>query len=149
MRTTTILAHIASRTGIAVWRHRFTVLTGLVALAGLSIYQVGFAGPSQLPSSSASSDCGDIAMNAVAQVDDEAARAAYRCMGAEMRRSGEQQFVDSLHDRGDMPKGRVSRVGEHGTPDGGRIVFYTIEAGGTAVGYIVYLDQTGLVQKIE
>src|SRR5215216_1746578 len=139
MRVSTVLAHIASRTGIAIWRHRFTVLTGVVAVAGLTAYQVGFAGPTSL--STASNDCGDIAMKAVAQVDDDAARAAYRCLGDEMRRSGEQQFVESLHDRGDMPNGRVSRVGEHSTADGGRIVFYTIEAGGTAVGYIVYLDQ--------
>jgi hypothetical protein len=147
MRVSTILAHIAGRTGIAVWRHRFALLTGAVVVAGLTVYQIGFAGPTSL--TTASSDCGDIAMNAVAQVSDEAARAAYRCLGDEMKRSGEQQFVDSLHDRGDIPKGRVSRVGEHSTPDGGRIVFYTVEAGGTAVGYIVYLDARGLVAKIE
>jgi hypothetical protein len=48
-----------------------------------------------------------------------------------------------------LPKGVVSRVGDKGTPDGGRIVFYTIEAAGQSVGYIVYLNNAGLVQKIE
>jgi hypothetical protein len=66
-----------------------------------------------------------------------------------MRRSGEEAFVQTLHQRGEMPKGTVNRVGDQPTPDGGRIVFYTLQAQGTAVGYIVYLNQQGLVEKIE
>ena len=146
MRASTILTHVASRTGIALWRHRFSMLIALVVIAGLGAYQIGFAGPT---SSTANADCADTAMQAVAQVNDDNARAAYRCLGEEMRRTDEQQFVKSLHDRGDLPKGHVSRVGEHATRDGGRIVFYTVEAGGTAVGYIVYLDARGLVARIE
>jgi hypothetical protein len=150
MRLTTILARVASRTGIALWRQRVGLLVALVAIVGLGAYQIGFAGPTTSTSAlSAGVDCADTAMNAVAQIDDEAARAAYQCLGEEMRRSDEQQFVNTLHERGDIPEGRVNRVGEHPMPDGGRIVFYTIEAGGTAVGYIVYLDERGLVAKIE
>src|SRR4051794_1568468 len=145
MRPSTILAHIAARTGVAIWRQRTTLLLAAVALAGLGVYTVGFAGAA----SPSTVDCADTTMNAVAQIDDEAARAAYRCMGQEMRRSGEQQFVDSLHDRGDLPKGRIVRVGDHRTADGGRIVFYTIEAAGQAVGYIVSRAQEGLVKKME
>ena len=146
MRASIILAHIGARTGAALWRHRSMWILGLVALVGLGVYEIGFAGPT-MPSSSL--DCADTAMAAVAQIDDEAAHAAYRCLGEPMKRNGEQQFVQTLHDRGELPKGRVSRVGDHRTQDGGRIVFYTIEATGQAVGYIVYLDQAGLVQKIE
>ncbi len=142
------MTRIAARTGVAIWRQRTTLLLGAVALAGLSVYQIGFAGPTN-PAVSTNDDCADTAMAAVAQIDDDKARAAYNCLGQDMRRSGEQQFVETLHDRGDLPKGRVSRVGVHSTPDGGRIVFYTIEAGGQAVGYIVYVGSDGLVQKIE
>jgi hypothetical protein len=147
MRMSTILARIVSRTGVAMWRHRTTFLMAAIAVAGLSLYQIGFAGPTATPASA--DDCADTAMAAVAQVDDEAARAAYRCLGQEMRRSDEQQFVETLHQRGDLPKGRVSRVGDHRTPNGGRIVFFTVEAAGESVGYIVYLDSSGMVQKIE
>jgi hypothetical protein len=146
MRASTVLAHVASRTGVAFWRHRTTWLLCLVVVAGLAVYEVGFAGPTV---SGANADCADTTMVAVAKIDDEAARAAYRCMGDTMKRSGEQQFVQTLHERGDLPMGKVSRVGDHRTQDGGRIVFFTVEAGGQAVGYIVYLDQAGLVQKIE
>jgi hypothetical protein len=145
MGPTTIAAHVAARIGVALWRQRITLLLVAGALVGLTVYELGFAGPA----TPASLDCADTAMNAVAQVDDQAARAAYQCLGDEMRISGEQQFVDSLHDRGDVPKGRISRVADHRTADGGRIVFYTVEAAGQAVGYIVYLDSAGLVQKIE
>jgi hypothetical protein len=145
MRPSFIAAHVAARVGVALWRQRITLLLLAGALAGLTAYQLGFAGPT----TPASVDCADTAMNAVAQVDDEAARAAYQCLGDEMRISGEQQFVDSLHDRGNVPKGRISRVADHRTADGGHIVFYTVEAAGQAVGYIVYLDPSGLVQKIE
>lgn len=143
-----ILARVAARTGAAFWRNRTSWLLALVAVAGLGVYQIGFAGPTAAPNASGI-DCADTAMAAVAVVDDEAARAAYQCLGEEMRRSGEQQFVQTLHDRGNLPKGVVSRIGDKGTPDGGRIVFYTIEAAGQSVGYIVYLNNAGLVQKIE
>jgi hypothetical protein len=144
-----ILARVATRTGAAFWRNRTSWLLAAVAIAGLGVYQIGFAGPTAMPTAANGADCADTAMAAVAVVDDEAARAAYQCLGEEMRRSGEQQFVQTLHDRGDLPKGVVSRVGDKGTPDGGRIVFYTIEAAGQSVGYIVYLNNAGLVQKIE
>jgi hypothetical protein len=48
-----------------------------------------------------------------------------------------------------MAHGQVSRVGDQRTKDGGRIVFFTVEQKGQAVGYIVYLDPTGKVLKVE
>ena len=146
MRASTVLAHIATRTGVAVWRHRTTWLLCTVVVAGLAVYEVGFAGPT---TAGANNDCADTTMAAVAKIDDDAARAAYHCLGDAMKRSGEQQFVETLHQRGDLPDGKVSRVGDHRTIDGGRIVFFTVEAGGQSVGYIVYMNKSGLVDKIE
>ncbi len=146
----TVLAHIVARTGVAIWHHRFAWLTSLVVAAGVGMYQFGYAGPVAPASTlSASSDCADAAMDAVAKVDDEAAHAAYDCLAPTMRRGGEQEFVKSLHDRGDLPSGKVDRVGDKRQSDGSRIVFYTIEAAGQVVGYIVYLDADGKVEKIE
>ncbi len=146
MRSSSIAGRVLARTGVALWRNRFAWAFGLVALAAVSVYQVGFAGPTI---STSNGDCADTTMAAVAQIDDDKARAAYQCLGESMKRSGEQQFVETLHERGELPKGHVSRVGDHRTADGGRIVFYTVEAAGQAVGYIVYVDAAGFVQKIE
>jgi hypothetical protein len=51
--------------------------------------------------------------------------------------------------RRDVARGRVNRVGDQRTPDGGHIVFYTVEQHGQAVGYIVYLNSQGKVVKVE
>ena len=48
-----------------------------------------------------------------------------------------------------IARGRVNRVGDQRTPDGGHIVFYTVEQQGQAVGYIVYLNPQGKVVKVE
>jgi hypothetical protein len=53
-----------------------------------------------------------------------------------------------LHDR-DIPKGTFTRVGDHKSSDGHRIVFFTVEAQGQSVGYIVYLNPQGQVEKVE
>ncbi|HEY3061284.1 MAG TPA: hypothetical protein VGL99_20135 [Chloroflexota bacterium] len=150
MSFSTVLAHIVARIGAALWRHRLTWLTCLVVAAGVGVYSLGYAGPSSPAASlAANSDCADTAMGAVAKVDDQAAHAAYNCLAPTMRHGGEQEFVKSLHDRGDLPSGKVDRVGDKRQSDGSRIVFYTIEAGGQVVGYIVYLDANGKVEKIE
>jgi hypothetical protein len=148
MPLSTVLARLAARTGVAVWRNRFAWLTSLVAVAaGVAVYSLGYAGPST--TTSTTTDCADAAMKAVASVDDAAAHAAYECLGPAMRRGGEQEFVSTLHDRGDLPNGHVDRVGDKRQSDGSRIVFYTIEAGGQVVGYIVYLNSDGKVERIE
>jgi hypothetical protein len=82
-------------------------------------------------------------------VDDAAAHAAYACLGTPMRSTGEDQFVSEMHSRA-MPTGKFDRVGDRATSDGGRIVFYMVQGGnGPAVGYIVYLDNSGKVIKVE
>jgi hypothetical protein len=65
-----------------------------------------------------------------------------------MRNTSEDQFVAGMHQR-DNPRGRFNRVGDQRTPDGGHIVFYTVEQQGQAVGYIVYLNAQGKVTRVE
>jgi hypothetical protein len=149
MAVSTILAHVAARTGAALWRNRMGWLGGAVVAAGLGVYQLGFAGPTTTDGAAAGSDCAETTMQAVAKVDDQTAHAAYQCLGQSMRRSGEDAFVETLHQRGELPRGHLNRIGDQSTPDGGRIVFYTLEAQGTAVGYIVYLNAEGKVERIE
>ena len=46
--------------------------------------------------------------------------------------------------------GQANRIADRHMPDGGKIVFFTVSAGGMpSVGYIVYLDPNGKVSKVE
>ena len=128
-----------------MWRHRLAWLTAGLVVAAFSIYEMSFAGPSVV-----NGDCADTAMAAVTRADDATARAAYACLGPGMRSTTEDQFVASLHQRlQDVPHGQVIRIAEQRTSDGGRIVFFTVQGQGPAVGYIVYLDAHGKVTKVE
>ena len=138
-----ILARIAARTGLAMWRHRLAWLGATLLIAALGLYQMTFAGPSVT-----NGDCADSAMAAVTRADDAAAHAAYACLGPGLRNTSEDQFVANLHQR-DTARGQVNRVAEQRTSDGGRIVFYTVQGQGPAVGYIVYLDAQGRILKVE
>jgi hypothetical protein len=139
-----ILARIAARTGVAMWRHRLAFLGATLLVAAFGLYQMTFAGPSVT-----NGDCADTAMAAVTKSDDAAAHAAYACLGPGLRNTSEDQFVANLHQR-DAAHAQANRVAEHRTSDGGRIVFYIVQAqGGPAVGYIVYLDAQGRISKVE
>jgi hypothetical protein len=143
-----LLGRVGVRFGVAVWRHRLgLIIAGLLVMA-FGAYEFTFAGPN--PSSSGG-DCADTAMAAVTHVTDASARAAYQCLGAPMRTTSEEQFVASLQQRAPSgAAGQASRVADRHTPDGGKIVFYTVSAGDMpAVGYIVYLDPSGKVIKVE
>jgi hypothetical protein len=86
-------------------------------------------------------------MVALTYVTDASARAAYDCLGPGMRTSSEDQFVASLQQRS-AGDGQANRVADRRTPDGGKIVFFTVSAGDTpSVGYIVYLDPNGKNQQ--
>jgi hypothetical protein len=120
------------------------MLIGAVLVGAFSVYELTFAGPSVT-----NGDCADTTMTAISRVDDNAAHAAYACLGAAMRTTSEDTFVAELHKRA-IETGKFDRVGERPTADGGRIVFFTVEGGGgPAVGYIVYLNAQGKVIKIE
>jgi hypothetical protein len=138
-----ILSRIAARTGVSVWRHRFAWLGATLAVTAFSLYELSYAGPSVV-----NGDCADTTMAAVTKVDDNMSRAAYACLGPTLRNTDEQGFIDNMHRR-DTTTGRLTRVGEQHTSDGGLIVFYTVEGQGPAVGYIVYLNSQGKVIKVE
>ena len=143
MRWSFILARIAARTGVALWRHRFGMLATLVVVGVLGVYELTYAGPSV-----SNGDCADMTMAAVTSADDQTAHAAYACLGPGMRTSTEDQFVAGMQRR-DIKRGHVNRVGDQRTPDGGHIVFFIVEQQGQAVGYIVYLNAQGKVVKVE
>jgi hypothetical protein len=113
-------------------------------IAAFGAYELTLTGPSVT-----NGDCADAAMAAVTHVDDATFHAAYACLGPGMRSSSEDQFVAGMRQRA-VPTGQLDRVADKRTTDGGRIVFYTVTAGGEPpVGYIVYLDHEGRVVKVE
>jgi hypothetical protein len=138
-----ILSRICVRTGVVLWRHRLAWIFAALTVAAFGVYQLTFAVPSVV-----NGDCADTTMAAVTHADDAAARAAYACLGPGMRNTSEDEFVTGMRQRA-QPHAQVSRVGDQRTADGGRIVFYTVQAPGTAVGYIVYLDPHGKVARVE
>jgi len=140
-----LVGRIAARSGVALWRHRFGLLiVGLLVIA-FSAYELAFAGPSV-----ANGDCADTAMVALTHVSDASARAAYACLGPGMRTTSEDQFVATMQQRSPGGVGQASRIADRHTPDGGKIVFFTVSAGDMpSVGYIIYLDPNGKVAKVE
>jgi hypothetical protein len=143
MRASLILGRIAVRSGVALWRHRLALLLAAFIVGAFTVYQFSFVGPSI-----ASGDCADTAMAAITHTDNATAHAAFACLGPGMRTTSEDQFVTSVTQQA-VP-GQVSRVADARTNDGGRIVFYTVQAQqGPQVGYIVYLDAGGKVIKVE
>ncbi len=142
-----ILTRVAVRTGIALWRQRIALIVAGAVVLAFGAFQMTFAGPS-VPSGG-SGDCADTAMQALTHVTDASARAAYACLGPAMRTTSEDEFVATLQQRA-TNTGRASRVADRETPDGGKIVFFTVSAGTTpSVGYIVYLDSGGKIVKVE
>jgi hypothetical protein len=128
------------------------MLGGGLLLSALGLYQLTYALPS-VPNSGGG-DCADTIMVALThQADERAARAAYACFGAALQSQsqGEEAFVRSLRQRGGPPSGigRVTRVADQRTGSGGRVVFYTVEVSGDSIGYIIYLDRAGKVQRID
>ncbi len=130
-------------------RQRLTlVILGLVVLA-FGAYQLTLAGPSVSSSGTGDGDCADTAMAALTRVTDASARAAYACLGADMKTTTEDQFVASMQQHA-TATGKADRVADRHTSDGGKIVFYTVTGANVApVGYIVYLDPQGKVVKVE
>jgi len=138
------LGRVANRTGVALWRHRLGLIVAGVVVMAFSAYELTFAGPA-----STNGDCADAAMAALTQVNDASARAAYACLGPGMRQGTEEQFVATMQQQA-ATSGHADRVADRSTPDGSKIVFFTVSAGNMpSVGYIVYLDKNGKVAKVE
>jgi hypothetical protein len=85
------------------------------------------------------------------QNDERSARAAYACFGPALQSQsqGEEAFVRSVQQRSSARPMHATRVADHRTPNGSRVVFYTVDVGSESVGYIVYLDRSGKVQRID
>jgi hypothetical protein len=143
MHLSIILARIAARTGIAVWRHRFAWLVATLGVGGLGVYQLTYAGPSVV-----NGDCADATMAALATSEETTARAAYACLSQGLRNTNEDTWVASMQHR-ETGHGHVTRVSDQRTQDGGRMVFFMVALQGQDIGYIVYLDPTGKVKAVE
>ena len=139
-----VLRRIGLRAGAALWRQRIALVFATFAIVALGVYEIGFAGPSV-----SNGDCADTAMAAVTHTDEATARAAYACLGPDMRTTSEEQFVSGMRLHAG-PNGQADRIADRRTQDGGRIVFFTVHAGqASEIGYIVYLDTQGKIAKVE
>jgi hypothetical protein len=146
MVTSGLVGRIVARTGVALWRQRIALLLGGAAIGALGLYQLTSAGPT-VPGSQ---DCADATMAAMTGAGDDASRAAYACFAPGLRSQNEEVFVQSLRERQSGIGGQqVHRVGDHRGPDGARVVFYALDSRGSSIGYIVYLDAQGRVERVE
>jgi hypothetical protein len=141
--TSTVLGHVAARTGVAIWRHRVVFIGAAVVSGALAAFSISSAGPTVIDG-----DCADTTMSAVTNTTDASARAAYACLNPGMKSTPEAAFVANMQQHS-VPHGQFSRIAEKHTGDGGNIVFYSVDADGQSVGYIVYLDPQGRVRGLE
>jgi hypothetical protein len=154
MTRSTILQRVAYRTGVGLWKQRvwalaMVVLIPVVALVAtlqdrssvqVAGVQVGGGG-----------DCADTIMAFVVSRTTAVARAAYRCLDPSMAQTmTEEQWVAEAADSPRGSTGPVTRVGEHGTDSGGKIVYFALDAPSSgSVGYMVYLGPNGKILKVE
>ena len=150
--------YIASRVGaravLGVWRHRGGVLLAAViavALGGYAMLSWSGAVPAAIGSTSATSDCADTAMAALTDKSQDAARRAYQCMDSTFQqRVPEAQFVSQMQAQQAPPTAKLERVGDYHTPSSGNtLVYFALDGGNQSVGYIVYLNSSGKVLRIE
>jgi hypothetical protein len=142
-----VAARIVARLGYALWRHRVALLGSAILIGALATFQIGAAGPT---TPAGGSDCADTTMAALTRATDEAARAAYACFDPAFRSGeGEEAFVQNMRRRSGPKPDQVTRVADHRTANGGRVVFYMVDVGHESVGYIIYLGPAGKVQRID
>ena len=148
-----VTQRILARTGRGLWRQRLWALAIPVLILSIGGYTLLNTDPRIEVAGvrSGSGDCADTMMTFVVARSAAVARAAYHCLDPEMAgQMTEEQWVA----RSGMPtnavSGPVTRVAEHPTVDGGKIVYYAMDAPRQgSVGYMVYLGPTGLIVKIE
>jgi hypothetical protein len=168
-----LLRRVAVRAGVGVWRHRGGVLlaaavtlalSGYVAVNGVGDLSMGLSAPLSAASAgaparvplrstgqaSASTDCADTAMAAIADKSPSVAQRAYQCMDPTLQqRVSEQAFVQQMQTQQTPTADKMARVGDYRTPTGGTMVYYALDGGGQSIGYVVYLGQNGKVMRIE
>ncbi len=149
-----LFRRIAVRTGVGVWRHRGGLLLAAFVSAGLVGY-VTMTSSGALPTfaaagPSASGDCADTAMAAIADKSPSVARRAYQCMDVTFQqRVTEQAFTQQMQTARVASVDKLARVSDYKTPTGGTMVYYALEGGGQSIGYIVYLGHNGRVLRIQ
>jgi hypothetical protein len=151
-----LLRRVAARAGVGIWRQRGGLLVALAVVAAVSGY-LAFGAAVQTPlgvnvggSTSASADCADTAILAVADKSPGAAQRAYQCMDPSFQqRVSEQSFVQQVQSQALPNVNNVARVGDYRSQTGGSMVYYAVDSNGQSIGYIVYLNQNGKVLRIE
>jgi hypothetical protein len=143
-----IAARVAARLGHGLWRHRIALLGSAILVGALATFEISAAGPGVGDSDT---DCADTTMTALTRGTDDAARAAYACLDPSLRSGqGEEAFVRTVQQRSSASsQTHATRVADHATANGGRVVFYTVDVGRESVGYIVYLTRAGKVERID
>jgi hypothetical protein len=144
-----VAARVVARLGYGLWRHRIALIGSAILVGALATFSISAAGPA-VPDNG-SSDCADTTMAALTRGTDAAARAAYACLDPSLRSDqGEDAFVRAVQQRSTAgAQTRATRVADHPTANGGRVVFYTVDIGRDSVGYIVYLTRAGKVERID
>jgi len=143
MQWSIILARITARTGVALWRHRFAWFVAALGFGAVGVHEMTYAGPGVV-----NGDCADTTMAALSTCEEASARAAYACLSQGLRNTNEDAWVASMQHR-ESTHGRVTRVSDQRTQDGGHMVFFKVALQGQDVGYIVYLDPKGKVKAVE
>jgi len=131
------------------------VLLAVVVTVGMGAYLLvaGTATGVQALSASAArqeGDCADTAILAISNHQADLSQRAYACMDATyQQRVSEPEFVSQMNQQATPNIERVARVGKYQSATGGTIVYFALEGGGESAGYIVYLDESGRVRRIE
>ncbi len=159
MSRTAIARRIVYRLVVALGRHKLVaalLVIGAVLLGGSTTIesfvpasQVDVAGVQAVGADGG--DCADAAMAALVDSSADRAHTAYRCMSPTILQGiSEDQFVRQVANRGGTgPGARVQRVSDYQAPSGEHIVYFALTSRTQTVGYIIYLDHSGRVSKME
>jgi hypothetical protein len=150
-----VVSRVGARAAAGLWAHRGSVLVGVLLLAGIVTYGAmslsnGAPRPLESAAGPPNTDCADTAMAVVFDKSAAAATRAYQCMDASFQqRVSEAQFVQQMRSQNVGAVDKIARIGDHQNPNGGTLVYYALDGNGQSVGYIVYLNPSGKVLKIE
>lgn len=157
MRSVMLVRRVAYRVALRLRRQWRTTLGMVGALAAIVAFNASTA-PLLAPLADAAGvpdavagDCADRTMAAVLGRTRTLAQAAYRCLSPSLAQTvSEDQFVGQLTEQaGAPPDTRVARVANFHAPSGEQIVYFALTTRTQAVAYVVYLDPTGRVARIE
>jgi hypothetical protein len=154
VRTAYLLRRIGARAAVGVWRNRGGVLLASLlsmALVGYVLISPGGArnALAQSAPTSASADCANTVMAAIASPSPAAAQQAYECMAPSFQQTmSEPSFVQQLQALRVPSVTRINRLGSYQAPTGGTLVYYAVDSSARSVGYVVSLGADGRVVQI-